>query len=153
MSVNKVTIMGNLGSDPEIRVMPNGDYTATLSIATSRHWKDQTTGENKELVEWHRIVLYRRLAEVARDYLKKGSKAYIEGYLRTQKWTDNNGIDRWTTNIIGEEMQLLDNKPKVQSEQHEASATPAKQGQKNKSKPKSESQEPPIDDFNGEIPS
>lgn len=130
MSVNKVTIIGNLGADPEIRVMPNGDHTATLSVATSRYWKDQATGENKELVEWHRIVLYRRLAEVARDYLKKGSKIYIEGYLRTQKWTDSNGIDRWTTNIICEEMQLLDSKPKIQSEQ----------------------QETPMDDFNGEIP-
>ena len=110
--------------------MPNGDHIATLSIATSRHWKDQATGENKELVEWHRIVLYRRLAEVAGDFLKKGSKVYIEGYLRTQKWTDSNGIDRWTTNIIGEEMQLLDSKPKIQSEQ----------------------QETPMDDFNGEIP-
>lgn len=126
MSVNKVTIIGNLGADPEIRVMPNGDHTATLSVATSRSWKDQATGENKELVEWHRIVLYRRLAEVARDYLKKGSKIYIEGYLRTQKWTDNNGIDRWTTSIVSEDMQLLDSKPK--------------------------SQEPPMDDFNGEIP-
>lgn len=126
MSVNKVTIIGNLGAAPEIRVMPNGDHTATLSVATSRYWKDQATGENKELVEWHRIVLYRRLAEVARDYLKKGSKIYIEGYLRTQKWTDNNGIDRWTTSIVGEDIQLLDSKPK--------------------------SQEPPMDDFNGEIP-
>ncbi|HDR1793149.1 TPA: single-stranded DNA-binding protein [Pasteurella multocida] len=117
MSVNKVTIIGNLGVDPEIRIMPNGDHTATLSIATSRYWKDQITGESKELVEWHRIVLYRRLAEIARDYLKKGSKVYIDGYLRTQKWTDNNGINRWTTNIVAEDLQLLDSKPKTKSEQ------------------------------------
>ncbi|MGC6360248.1 single-stranded DNA-binding protein [Bisgaard Taxon 45] len=131
MSVNKVTIIGNLGVDPEIRIMPNGDHIAKLSIATSRHWKDQITGENKELVEWHRIVLYRRLAELARDYLKKGSKVYIDGYLRTQKWTDNNGIDRWTTSIIAEDLQLLDGKPKTKSEQ----------------------QEPPEDAFdNGEVP-
>ncbi|MGR3808156.1 single-stranded DNA-binding protein [Pasteurella testudinis] len=109
--VNRVTILGNLGADPEIRVMPNGDLVATLSVATSRTWKDKASGESKELTEWHRIVLYRRVAEIARDYLHKGSKAYFEGYLRTQKWTDNNGVERWTTQIIAETLQLLDPKP------------------------------------------
>lgn len=131
--VNKVTILGNLGSDPDIRAMPNGDLTATVSVATSRQWKDQTTGETKELVEWHRIAFFRRLAEIVEQYLHKGSKIYVEGYLRTRKWTNDNGIDRWTTEIIGEELQMLDSKPK---DGHAA----------NKSSKKSTTQQPEVDD-------
>lgn len=115
--VNKVTILGNLGNSPEIRIMTNGDTVASLSVATSRQWKDTTTGENRELVEWHRIVLFRRLAEIARDYTHKGSKVYVEGYLRTRRWTDENGIERWTTEIVGEQIQLLDPKPKDSSKE------------------------------------
>lgn len=115
--VNKVTILGNLGNSPEIRIMTNGDTVASLSVATSRQWKDTTTGENRELVEWHRIVLFRRLAEIARDYTHKGSKVYVEGYLRTRRWTDENGIERWTTEIVGEQIQLLNPKPKDSSKE------------------------------------
>lgn len=113
--VNQVNLLGRLGSDPEIRVASNKDLFVTLSIATSRQWKDKSTGEAKELVEWHRVLLVRRLAEIARDFLKKGSQVYISGYLRTQKWTDSNGIERWTTSIIGESLQLIDSKPKSET--------------------------------------
>lgn len=107
--VNKVTIVGSLGADPEIRYMPNGNAVCNLSVATSESWKDQK-GNLKEETEWHKIVIYRGLAEVACEYLRKGSQAYFEGKLKTRKWQDNNGNDRYTTEIIVTEMQMLDRK-------------------------------------------
>ena len=106
-SVNKAIILGRLGKDPEIRYMQNGGALANLSIATSQKWKDIKTGEKKEKTEWHRVALYNRLAEVAREYAKKGGMLYIEGRIETKKWTDKDGQNRYTTEIIGEEMQLL----------------------------------------------
>lgn len=106
--VNKVILIGNLGVDPEVRYMPNGQAVANLRLATSETWKDQQTGQIQERTEWHTVVLYRRLAEVAGEYLKKGSKVYIEGSLRTRKWQDKNGQDRYTTEIIANDMQMLD---------------------------------------------
>ncbi len=107
--VNKVILIGNLGADPEVRYMPNGGAVTTLRLATSESWKDQATGQTQERTEWHSVVMYRRLAEIAGEYLKKGSKVYIEGSLRTRKWQDKNtGQDRYTTEIIGNEMQMLD---------------------------------------------
>jgi len=108
--INKVILVGNLGRDPEIRYMPNGGAVANLALATSEAWKDKNTGEQQERTEWHRVVLYRRLAEIAGEYLKKGSKIYIEGKLQTRKWQDNQGQDRYTTEIIGNEMQMLDSR-------------------------------------------
>lgn len=108
--VNKVTLLGNLGADPEIRYMPSGDPIANLSIATSTSWKDRQTGERREHTEWHRVVLKNHLAELARDYLKKGSKVYLEGSNRTRKWTGQDGIDRFTTEVHCREMQMLDRK-------------------------------------------
>lgn len=108
--VNKVILIGNLGRDPEIRYMPNGGAVANLAIATSESWKDKNTGEQQEKTEWHRVVLFRRLAEIAGEYLKKGSKVYIEGKLQTKKWQDNNGQDRYTTEILGNELQMLDSR-------------------------------------------
>ena len=105
-SVNKAIILGRLGKDPEIRYMQNGGALANLSIATSQKWKDIKTGEKKEKTEWHRVALYNRLAEFAREYAKKGGMLYIEGRIETKKWTDKDGQDRYTTEIIGEEMQL-----------------------------------------------
>lgn len=110
-SVNKTTLVGNLGADPEIRYMPDGTPTATLAIATTDAWKDKATGEKKEKTEWHRVVFFKGLAEIAEKYLKKGSQIYIEGKLRTRKWTDKEGIDRYTTEIVGREMQMLGKKP------------------------------------------
>ena len=98
-SLNKVEIIGNLGADPEVRYMQNGNAVANLSIATTESWKDKQTGEKKELTEWHRVVLFGKLAEIAGEYLRKGSKVFIEGGLRTRKWTDQAGVERYTTEI------------------------------------------------------
>ncbi len=106
-SVNKVIIVGNLGRDPETRYMPNGEAVTNITVATTESWKDKNTGEKKELTEWHRITFYRRLAEVAGQYLKKGSQIYIEGRLQTRKWQDKDGNDRYTTEIIADTMQML----------------------------------------------
>lgn len=106
--VNKVILIGNLGNDPEVRSTNNGSTMTTISVATSESWKDRQTGQQQERTEWHRVVFFNRLAEIARDYLKKGSKVYVEGSLRTRKWQDQNGQDRYTTEIMGNEMQMLD---------------------------------------------
>jgi len=108
--VNKVILIGNLGRDPEVRYMPNGNAVANITLATSESWKDRTTGEPQEKTEWHRVVMFRRLGEIAGEYLKKGSKVYIEGKLQTRKWQDNAGNDRYTTEIIADEMQMLDSR-------------------------------------------
>lgn len=104
--VNKVILVGNLGNDPEVRYMPNGNAVANLSLATSESWKDQQ-GQMQERTEWHRLTMYRRLAEVAGEYLKKGSQIYVEGKLQTRKWQDQQGQDRYTTEIIVDQMQML----------------------------------------------
>jgi single-strand DNA-binding protein len=106
-SVNKVILVGNLGRDPETRYATSGAAICNITIATSRQWKDKTSGEKKEETEWHRVVFYDRLAEIAGEYLKKGRPVYVEGRLKTRKWQDKEGLDRYTTEIIAEEMQLL----------------------------------------------
>jgi len=113
--VNKVTILGNLGKDPEVRFMPNGGAVANITVATSDTWKDKQTGEQKEKTEWHRVVMFGKLAEIAGEYLKKGSKVYLEGSLQTRKWTNQQGQDQYTTEIVLQGfngvMQMLDSKP------------------------------------------
>ena len=106
-SVNKVTIVGNLGRDPEMRAFPNGDQLANVTIATTDKWKDKQTGEMKEATEWHRVVFNGRLAEIVGQYLRKGSQVYVEGSLRTRKWTDKDGIEKYTTEIRADQMQML----------------------------------------------
>lgn len=108
--VNKVIILGNLGNDPEVRYMPNGEPVANISIATRETWNDKNTGEKREKTEWHRVVAYRKTAEIIGQYTRKGSKLYVEGKLQTRKWTDNNGVDRYTTEIIADSVQLLDSR-------------------------------------------
>ena len=108
--INKVIIVGRLGNDPEIRTMPNGEAVANISVATSETWTDKNTGERRETTEWHRMVFYRRQAEVVGEYLRKGSQVYVEGRLRTRKWQDQNGQDRYTTEIQGDVMQMLDSR-------------------------------------------
>lgn len=108
--VNKALLIGNLGNDPEVRYTPNGNAIANVVLATSSAWRDKQTGELNERTEWHRIVFFNRLAEIVNEYLRKGSKIYIEGSLRTRKWQDKSGIDRYTTEIIANEMQILDNR-------------------------------------------
>ena len=105
--VNKVILVGNLGKDPEVRYMPSGGAVANVTLATSEQWKDKQSGEQKERTEWHTVVFYQRLAEIVGEYLKKGSQIYVEGSLRTRKWQDKNGQDRYTTEIIASEMQML----------------------------------------------
>ncbi len=105
--INKVILVGNLGADPETRYMPSGSAVTNLSVATSESWKDKQTGEQNERTEWHKVVMFDRLAEIAAEYLRKGSQVYIEGKLQTRKWQDRDGNDRWTTEIRANEMQML----------------------------------------------
>ncbi|EKD53771.1 MAG: Single-stranded DNA-binding protein [uncultured bacterium] len=143
-SINKVILIGNLGRDPEVRYTPNGLAVANITIATSEAWKDKQTGENQERTEWHRIVLYGRLAEIAGEYLRKGSKIYIEGRLQTRKWQDKNtGQDRYTTEIVADSLQMLDSKGSSHQQQSEPSAV----------KQDTETSQPePADSFDDDIP-
>jgi single-strand DNA-binding protein len=108
--VNKVILVGNLGKDPETRYMPSGSAVTNLTLATSESWKDKQTGDQQERTEWHKIAMFGRLAEIAAEYLRKGSQVYIEGKLRTRKWQDKEGKDRYTTEIVADEMQMLGSK-------------------------------------------
>lgn len=105
--INKVILVGHLGSDPETRYMPSGGAVTNLRIATSESWRDKTSGEQQERTEWHNVAMFGRLAEVAAEYLRKGSQVYVEGRLRTRKWQDRDGNDRWTTEIVANDMQML----------------------------------------------
>lgn len=143
--INKVIIVGNLGNDPEMRTMPNGEAVANISVATSESWNDKNTGERRELTEWHRIVFYRRQAEVCGQYLRKGSKVYIEGRLRTRKWQDQNGQDRYTTEIQGDVLQMLDSR----------NSSNGYEGQQTANQQQTTSVSPPIplsDNFDDDIP-
>lgn len=126
-SVNKVIVVGNIGRDPETRYMPSGDAVTNLSVATSDKYKDKQSGEAKEIVEWHRIVFFGKLAEIAGQYLKKGSQVYVEGRLRTRKWTDTNGQDKYSTDIIAESMQMLGGKPSDTKQQNQSNHAPEPQ--------------------------
>ena len=108
--VNKVILVGNLGQDPEMKYLPSGGAVTNVSVATSESWKDRQTGQQQERTEWHRVVFFNRLAEVAAEYLRKGAKVYIEGSLRTRKWQDQSGQDRYSTEIVASEMQMLDSR-------------------------------------------
>ncbi|MGE5985003.1 single-stranded DNA-binding protein [Klebsiella michiganensis] len=150
--VNKVIIIGRLGQDPEVRYAPSGSAFANLSVATSEQWRDKQTGEQKELTEWHRVVISGKLAEIAGEYLRKGSEVYLEGKLRTRKWTDQSGTDKYTTEIqvgINGTMQMLGGK-QGGSEQTQS---PRNNGQPQRSAPHQQSQhsEPPMD-FDDDIP-
>jgi len=109
--INKVILVGNLGADPESRAMPSGSAVTNIRVATSESWKDKNTGDQQERTEWHNVAFFGRLAEVAGEYLRKGSQVYIEGKLRTRKWQDRDGNDRWTTEVIANEMQMLGGRP------------------------------------------
>jgi single-strand DNA-binding protein len=123
-SVNKAIIIGHLGRDPETRYLPNGDAVTNIAVATSEQWKDKNTGEKKEQTEWHRVTFYRKLAEIAGQYLKKGSSVYLEGKLQTRKWTDKDGIERYTTEIIADSMQMLGSGPKSNGSSEETADGP-----------------------------
>ena len=105
--VNKVILVGNLGADPDTRYMPSGSAVTNIRMATTKSWKDKNTGDQQERTEWHRVAFFGRLAEIAAEYLRKGSQVYVEGELRTRQWQDRDGNDRWTTEIVASEMQML----------------------------------------------
>ena len=139
-SVNKVILIGNLGADPEMRTTASGESVCNLRLATTDKWKDKATGDARETTEWHRVVLYRRLAEIAGEYLTKGSAVYIEGRLRTRKWQDKDGKERSTTEIEGNELKMLGGKP---------SGSDAAQASSTRSSPSSETSAlpPAVDDY------
>lgn len=126
--INKVILIGNLGNAPEIRYTPSGSAVANISLATSEVWRDKQSGELQERTEWHKVVFFNRLAEIVGEYLHKGSKVYVEGSLRTRKWQDKNGVDRYTTEIIANEMHILDSRsgghPDMEGKQHNSEAKP-----------------------------
>jgi single-strand DNA-binding protein len=146
-SVNKVILIGNLGKDPEVRYTPNGLAVANITIATSEVWKDKTSGENQERTEWHRVSLYNRLAEITGEYLRKGSKVFIEGRLQTRKWQDKNtGQDRYTTEIVADTLEMLGKAGGGASESTTTTST-AKS-----SSPADMPQTAPDDNFDDDIP-
>jgi len=149
-SVNKVILIGNLGADPEIRYMPNGDPVATFNIATTGTWKDKQTGEKKEATEWHRIVIFRKLAEIAGQYLKKGAPIYIEGALKTRKWQNKAGQDRYTTEIVADTMQMLGGKREGEQSAPRSESAPAQNQQR--SAPAQNGGGGSFDDFEDSIP-
>ena len=149
--VNKVILVGNLGKDPEIRYMPSGGAVANITVATSESWKDKNTGEQKEQTEWHRVVFFNRLAEVVGEYLKKGSKIYVEGSLQTRKWQDQSGQDRYTTEIKGGSMQMLDSRGGGSTE-FSPSGSQSKPQQPSNFASAPAQPTAPMDDFDDDIP-
>jgi single-strand DNA-binding protein len=127
--INKVILVGNVGIDPDVRYLPNGNAVTTLSVATSESWKDKQTGEKQERTEWHRVVCFNRLGEIAGEYVRKGSKLYVEGSLRTRKWQDQQGQDRYTTEIVASDIQMLDSKGGGSANYDEMGAPPQQQAQ------------------------
>lgn len=147
--INKVIIVGFLGSDPELRTMPNGEAVANISVATSEAWTDKNTGERREMTEWHRIVFYRRQAEICGEYLKKGSHVYIEGRLRTRKWQDQNGQDRYTTEIQGDVLQMLDSRQSGDNQDKPSTSNAYADAKNGVKQPQTQQS---ADDFNDDIP-
>lgn len=141
--INKVILVGNVGGDPEVRYSGDGKAIASISVATAESWKDRNTGENQERTEWHRVVMFNRLGEIAGEYLRKGSQVYIEGKLQTRKWQDNNGQDRYTTEIVAHEMQMLGGGRSNDNQTANGQNTAPRQQQ---------SQPAPSNDFDDDIP-
>lgn len=153
--VNRVTILGNLGNDPEVKYTASGSAIANLTVATSEEWKDKTTGESKSLTEWHRVVLFGKLAEVAGEYLRKGSQVYIEGQLRTRKWTDNAGVEKYTTEIVvgmNGVMQMIGGKQEAKPQQQGGWGQPQQPKPQQQSNPAQSGQSVPPVDFSDDIP-
>jgi single-strand DNA-binding protein len=152
--INKVILVGNLGRDPETRYMPSGGAVTNVSIATSKGWKDRDSGEQKERTEWHRIVFFNRLAEIAGEYLKKGSKVYIEGELRTRDW-EKDGQKHYTTEIVANELQMLDSRGEMGgggSDGSYSGGSGSSQGGSGSASPADDFGPPPSDDFDDDIP-
>jgi single-strand DNA-binding protein len=153
--INKVILVGNLGQDPETRYMPSGGAVTNISVATSESWKDKQTGEQKDRTEWHRVAMFNRLAEIAAEYLRTGSQVYIEGKIRTRKWQDKDGNDRYTTEVIADEMQMLGGRGGSDSYGGGGSSGGgASRGSSGGSSSQggSDRNPPPADDFDDDIP-
>jgi len=157
--INKVILVGNLGNDPEVRYANNGAAIANISVATSESWKDKNTGEQVDKTEWHRVVMFNRLGEIAGEYLRKGSKVYIEGKLQTRKWQDQSGQDKYTTEIVANEMQMLDSRGDnagqgggYQPQQQSAPAAAPSPAQQGGGQQQSTPQPAPANDFDDDIP-
>ena len=148
--VNKVIVVGNLGNDPDTRYMPSGGAVTNLSLATTESWKDKETGEQKDRTEWHRVAMFGRLAEIAAEYLRKGSQVYIEGKLRTRKWQDQSGNDRYTTEIIADELQMLGGRSGGSSSKESVSQAVPSMPENEKAKPATEQKA--SEDFDDDIP-
>jgi|SRR5699024_129248 len=144
--VNKAILVGNLGNDPETSIMPSGGTVATISVATSESWADKNTGQKQERTEWHRVVFFNRLAEVVGQYLRKGSKVYIEGQIRTRKWQDQSGQNKYTTEIVAREMQMLDSRNNNSEAQNQNYAT---QNQQRSPQASQNYQQPPANQHHG----
>jgi single-strand DNA-binding protein len=149
--VNRVILVGNVGQDPEVKYMPSGNAVTNISVATSESWKDKQTGQQQERTEWHRVTFFNRLGEIAGEYLRKGSKVYVEGSMRTRKWQDQSGQDRYTTEVVGSEMQMLDSRGDSQPQQH---APAPQQAPPQQQVPQQPPQAPPagFDDYSDDIP-
>ena len=147
--VNKVILVGNLGNDPEVRYMPNGNAVANVSLATSESWKDKSTGEQQEKTEWHRVVFFNRLAEIVEQYVKKGTKLYVEGRLQTRSW-EQDGVKRYSTEVVANEMQMLDSRGGVSQDfgDSQIAAAPAAQS----SQPQAAASPQNFDNFDDDIP-
>lgn len=165
--INKVILVGNLGGDPEVRYMPNGNAVTNVTLATSDSWKDKQTGQMQDRTEWHRVVFFNRLAEIAGEYLRKGAKVYVEGSLRTRKWQDQSGQDRYTTEIVASEMQMLDSRGGADTGNYAPQGDPMGYGQPQQqaprrqppqaqapqqSQPAPQQPAPGFDDFDDDIP-
>lgn len=150
--INKVILIGNCGADPEVRYSASGSAIANVTIATSETWKDKQTGQPQERTEWHRVVFFNRLGEIAGEYLKKGSKVYIEGSLRTRKWQDKSGQDRYTTEIVANEMQMLDSRGSSQSGAYEPTQGAAPAAQSAPQQQPASAAPAGFDDFDDDIP-
>ncbi len=152
--VNKVMLIGNLGVDPEVRYSPSGAAVTNIRIATSESWKDRQTGEMQERTEWHRIVFFGKLAEIAGEYLRKGSKVYVEGRLQTRKWQGQDGQDRYTTEVVANEMQMLDGRGGSGGMGDSGGGGRSQESSAPRREPAAQSQqsEPPMDDFDDDIP-
>lgn len=152
--VNKVILVGNVGNDPEVRYMPNGNAVANVSVATSETWKDKNTGDQQEKTEWHRVVFFNRLAEIVEQYVKKGSKLYLEGRLQTRSW-DQDGVKRYTTEIVANEMQMLDSRGASQGDSNFGQGQQSQPQSQPQGQPQNQGggqQAPAFDNFDDDIP-
>ena len=150
--INKVILVGNLGADPEVKYMPSGSAVANVSLATTDSWKDKNTGQQQDRTEWHRVVFFNRLAEIVGEYLRKGSQVYVEGRLQTRKWQDKQGVDRYTTEIVANEMQMLGGRGGGEGGGRSGGFGPGDYSQPQQAQSGGAANRPPEPDFDDDVP-